>query len=267
MPAVPLARLKKQIADLTLNYTRPAEFVHDVDALLEYYGDHVFRTGMATQPAPLAPMYHTPPLVLRQLEMELAPLVQANPNATLKLTDALWQARHLETRLLAVILVGRLPASHSEQVVQRLQAWAAPQEERRLLDALIVQGTAGLIAHRPDALLSLIRTWLSSSDAAVMGLGLRALLPLIRDEEFENLPPIFAAVSPVLQSAAPAVQAELLEVTRALARRSPAETTFFLKQILSMAPAPAVTRMARKVLPELPPILQASLREYVIPRP
>jgi hypothetical protein len=78
-----------------------------------------------------------------------------------------------------------------------------------------------------------------------------------------NLTPIFETIEPVFKAAPAALQFDLQELITALYLASPSETTYFLQQILkgtrSAHPAVALRRM----LPDLPPELQVSLREIL----
>jgi hypothetical protein len=93
--------------------------------------------------------------------------------------------------------------------------------------------------------------------------GIQALVPLIASADFDNLPPIFETIEPILKVAPAALQFDLQELIINLYRASPSETLFFLQQIVkgtkSQLPAVALRRMS----PDLPPELQTSLREIL----
>jgi hypothetical protein len=98
-------------------------------------------------------------------------------------------------------------------------------------------------------------------------MGLHALLPLIRDPDYQNLPPVFGSISPLLQSAPGAIQVELIEVISALARRTPKETVYYLRQVLTVAQGTGATRLIRKALPAFDAEGQASLKSALQMRP
>ena len=56
------------------------------------------------------------------------------------------------------------------------------------------------------------------------------------------------------------LQSELLAVLQALARRSPAETAYFLRQILTLVSDPLIPRLIRRCLPSFSPETQVGLR-------
>jgi len=93
--------------------------------------------------------------------------------------------------------------------------------------------------------------------------GIQALVPLISSPDFDNLPPIFETVEPILKASPAALQSDMQELLIALYKASPDETVYFIQQILkdSKSPLPAVT--LRRMSPDLPPDFQVHLRELL----
>jgi hypothetical protein len=65
----------------------------------------------------------------------------------------------------------------------------------------------------------------------------------------------------LFQASPTGLHAELVEVAKALVQRSPVETGYFLRQILTLSSNPNTARVVRRLLPEFSPELQASLRK------
>ena len=109
----------------------------------------------------------------------------------------------------------------------------------------------------------LVKEWLHPNRQRMWSNGIQALVPLISSPDFDNLPPIFEIIGPILKAPPAALQFDLQELITALYLASPSETTYFLQQILkgtrSSLPAVALRRM----MPELPQELQISLREML----
>ncbi len=262
MPAIQLERLKAQAAELAEHFGSPAAFVHRLHGLLDFYADRTRRPGLTGAPPPLIPAYQAAPPVLRQVIRALAPQAAKDIEASLALADALWAEDYLECRLLAAQLLGVLSPSPSEPILERVSAWAQAEREDQALTALFNQGLAPMIAENPDAVLALADGWLTATQRNAKILGLRVLAALLEDSSFENLPAVFRLLGPSAQSAPSALRPHLLKVIQALARRSPPETAFFLRQTLareSGAPGPAW--LARKSLDAFPEENQISLRE------
>jgi hypothetical protein len=87
------------------------------------------------------------------------------------------------------------------------------------------------------------------------------LLPLICDPAFENLPVFFRLIQQLCQAAPAALRPDLLDVLAALARRSPQETAYFLRQTLIFPDSPDTPWLIRQSLSQFPPEMQSSLRQ------
>jgi len=260
MPAAELSRLRAQINGLIGRFADPASFRLALRDLLEMYANRAYRPGHAVQPQPLLPSYRVAPLITHQLELELSKTCLEQPEQALDIVEALWRDPYLEPRLLAATLLGAVPASYGEAVVQKLRGWAVPAENFRMLDALFRHSTTSLRRSAPQLLLGLYEEWVNSSQAATQALGVRALIPIIEDPAFENLPPVFRLISPLVQQSPAPIHTDLQAALEALARRTPVETAYFLRQALSMAPGPGIARLIRRCLPLFGPAQQASLR-------
>ena len=260
MPAIQIARLQAQMAQLMDLYRQPALFVRSLHDLLDAYTDHTYRPGQAVKAQPLLPHYRVPLPFIRQVEIELAVLCRQDAQAGLALADALWADAYFEPRLLAIYLLSLAPVSPPEPVLQRISAWAQPEEDRQVLRALISRGTARLLREQTDCWSELVKNWLASAQLPVQAMGLHALLAIIEDEDFQNLPVIYHLISPTHHRLPARLQADLLAVLQALARRSPAETAFFLRQILTLSSDPLIPRLVRRCLPFFSPEMQDGLR-------
>jgi len=261
MPAIDLARLKKQTARLADLFDQPSAFLREVREILEFYVNRSLRSqGVA--PSSVLPTYRTPTVVLRQMETELGPIAEKRPIQALELADALWDEGWLETRLLAAILLGRIPPQE-ERLLARLTAWTQAVRDPSVRAALLTTSLTRLRKETPDLFLVLVKEWLHPARQRMWSNGVQALVPLISSPDFDNLPPIFEVVEPILRVSPPTLQFDLQELIIALFEASPDETTYFIQQILketkSRLPAVALRRMS----PELPPELQASLREML----
>jgi len=128
-------------------------------------------------------------------------------------------------------------------------------------------GANRLRREYPERWLELLRLWLTDKNTAVQKIALRAILPAIQDREFENLPPLFQMVEPILKSPLPALQTELVEILQALASRSPVETAYLLRQALAVSDRPLTIRIVRRLLPLFSPEEQNRLRSLMSSSP
>jgi len=261
MPAIDLARLKKQTAQLGDLFDQPSEVVRQVREILEFYVNRSLRSqGVA--PSSVLPTYRTPTVVLRQIETELGRVAEKQPIQALELADALWDEGWLETRLLAAFLLGRIPPQE-ERLLARLTAWTQAVRDPSVRAALLTTSLTRLRNETPNLFLILVKEWLHPARQRMWSNGVQALVPLINSPDFDNLPPIFEVVEPIIKVSPAALQFDLQDLIAALYNASPDETIYFIQQILSETKNPLPAVSLRRMLPDLPSGLQTSLREIL----
>ena len=262
MPAVDLSRLKKQAAALADLFDQPEAFLRALHEMLELYVNRTLRTKNVAAPISVLPSYRTPSIVLRQIENELNLIANRKPAEALILADELWDDGYLETRLLAAFLLGRIPP-REERLLARLTAWTGQVRDPEVRTALLTTSLTRLRREAPDNFLILVREWLHPAREKLWPNGIRALLALIADPDFENLPPVFEIVRPVIDNAPPAMQVDLRTLLTALYEASATETAFFLKQLIRDSQNPNTPIILRRMAPNLPKGLADSIRPLV----
>ena len=261
MPAIDLARLKKQISLLADIFDQPEEFLREHREILDFYVNHTLRSqGVA--PSSVLPTYRTPPVVLRQIETTLGRVAEAQPVQALELADALWDEGWLETRLLAAYLLGRIPPQE-ERLLARLTAWTQQVRDPDVRAALLTTSLSRLRNETPDLFLILVKEWLHPARQRMWSNGIQAIVPLVNTPDYDNLPPIFELAEPIVKSAPAALQFDMQELLTTLYNASPDETIFFIAQILKKTKSPLPAVSLRRMLPNLPETLQADLREIL----
>lgn len=261
MPAIDLARLRKQTAQLADLFNQPADFLRELKELLEFYVNRTLRS-QDVAPSSVLPTYRTPVVVLRRIEAELNSVASANPTQALALADALWDEGWLETRLLAAFLLGRIPLQE-ERLLARLTAWTQATRDPSLRNAWLTTGLARLRQEAPQLFLVLVKEWLYPTRQRMWSNGMQALIPLVESEDFDNLPAIFELVKPVFKASPAILQSDLRDLLIALYKASPEETIYFLQDILrkTKSPLPAIT--LRRISPDLPTGLQTEARKLL----
>jgi len=259
MPAIDLARLKTQAARLSEKFGQPQAFVHDLNELLDLYTNRTIRATQTARRLSL-PTYHTPRPVLRQIESELDVSAVSRPEEAIALTKALWEAGSLESRLLAAYLLGNIPTAQAIPALVRLPDWLAESTDKEVHAALLTDALACLRRENLEAFFSLLEGWLGSPRSALQVWGLQALVPLLKDPGFENLPAVLRILRPAVRAAGPATQLDLQACLTALEQASRTETLAFLREVLADSPSPMLQRTLRRILPTFSPELQAVLR-------
>ena len=261
MPAIDLARLKKQTANLADIFGEPAAFLRELREVLEFYVNRSLRS-QSVAPSSVLPTYRTPVAVLRQIEKELGPVAEQQPILALELADALWDEGWLETKLLAAFLLGRIPPQE-ERLLARLTAWTQAVRDPEVRAALLTTSLTRLRKETPDLFLVLVKEWLHPARQRMWSNGVQALVPLISSPDFDNIPPILEIVEPIIKVSPAALQFDLQELIITLFEASPDETIYFLQQILKETRSPLPAAALRRMLPELPQELQTNLRDML----
>jgi hypothetical protein len=265
MPAIDLARLRKQANRLADFFFLPDEFMKHLREMLEFYVNHTLRTKENVAPGSNLRTYRTPPAVLTQIENELRAVAEANPEFALELADILWDEGALETRLLASFLLGRIPPQE-ERLLPRLTAWTQQIRDADVRSALLSTSLTRMRKETPNQFLNLIREYLHPARLRTWSNGIQALLPMIADATNANLPPIFDMVEPIIEEAPSTLQNDLTDLIVALYRASSNETTFLLKHILTNTQNPMTVVTMRRIATSFPPPLQKELRDLLRPQ-
>ena len=260
MPAIRPEILRRQSALLADEFYQPEVYLRSLHHLLDQYANRAYRSGQVGKPKPLLETYDVPLPVLRQLLLDLEPRARQAPEAALALSKELWDESYLETRWLAAGLLGKIPI-RSEQILNQLKSFLKTAINDRVISTLFDQGLVWLRNSHPETIIEQAQEWLTSSEASEQALGLRILLPLAGDPRYENLPVLFKLLAPLCCEAPSLVRPDLVDVIETLARRSPREKAFFLRESLGFGACTTTAWLMRQVLPVFPADIQASLRE------
>lgn len=262
MPAIDIARLKIQSAVLVEQFDQPAVFLKELHQILDVYADLTIRQGVVASPVSVLPAYRVPQAVLRQIEMELGPLAATFPEQAMTLTDNLWKDGYLESRLLAAILLGRI---HPETplLLERITAWVSRTRDEQLRLALLRASLARIRKESPSKFLQMMRAWLDPTAPKMWANAIHAIIPLLEDPSYQNLPPVYNLLSPVIKSMPSIMQNDLADLINALYSASPVETTYFLRQVITGASSPQMPTTIRRILPQLPATLRPVILEMV----
>ena len=198
---------------------------------------------------------------MRRILLELDPLAQEDAAGALALADAFWERSVLEFRLMAANLLGMVTPEDPLPILERVQAWNADNQEDTLLAAIADKGLARLRAESRELFIEQLADWLSSVELAVQKLGLQALLALVNQTRFQNLPVAFRLLAPLIQEAPRELRPYILSILRPLAQRSPQETAYFLRQAVTQGRAPPTLWLARHALDFFPEDNRQKLRE------
>jgi hypothetical protein len=260
MPAIHLPRLRRQAAELAEKFENPRAFNQELKDLFEFYSDRTRRPGQTGAPSPWIKVYKVPDPVLRRIYLEIAPLAGAYPEKAFDLVVVLWQEPLFEHRLIACRLLGEIPSSEHQRLLALLEEWVNENEEESLLECIATQSLVRLREENPEVLTAQIEKWLGSQGIKYQKLGLIALLAQLTATEFENLPAVYRLLGMHMPTASKGLRPYLRDLLKPLARRSPLETAFFLRQSLEGSDNPVIPWLIRHSMEFFPKDVQSSLK-------
>ena len=263
MPAVNPTRMRFQVEALMAHYTEPKAFHLALTDLFELYANHALRFGDAVGIRPMIPIYHLPAPLLRQLEVDLGRVVADNPQPALALTDELWQDIYYEVRKIAITVLGLYPLDDPHAVLDRLDQWITPQLDLSLLPKIFSSGTRQLQNRYPAVWENYLETFLQSEDPQRVSVGFLGLAEGLNNPQFHNLPALFRLVGPHVRDPQPQTLKSLTTLIRSMAKFSPTETGYFIKQVLSVAFSPELKRMIKDSLSAFPSEVQEELKPLI----
>ena len=279
MTAIHLPRLRKQVNELAPYCSEPVVFLRKLKDLFDFYGDRTLRPRQAAAKPTAIPAANVPQPVLREVASALTPYAASTPHLILDLSRELWKYGWLEHRLLACQLLGKLPPSQAEDILEVVDDWCRDNHEDALLHAIAERSLTPLHRHEEDLLIEKAVEWIGVPEQKKSGqkmptaaavsyqkLGLHTLIPLINDPGFENLPRIYTAIKPILQAPPNVLRPDLLDLIRRLAQRSPQETAFYLRNLYRESPSTSLAWLIRRSLTDFPVETQQGLKEMLNPQ-
>lgn len=266
MPAIQLSRLNAEIQFLTTRIEDQEHFVRSLIDLFERYAAWSFRQGDSSRRNIQIPQYHLPPIVMQKLALSLRPFCASNPVGVKNLAETLRTGSHLETRQLAITLLGMLIEGEPVLFMQTVERWLISEKENFLRVELLRKGCEKMRRDYPLVWLDRIEDWLASTEPIWKSSGLQALTASLNDATFSYLPNVFRLATDLMIQAPQALSTPLQELLDAMINRSAVETGFFLQQILLRNASAETARLVRKKLPRLPNQSQQALRTLLADR-
>ena len=237
---------------------RSCLFLHKLEEILEYYTNYTLRASQVIQKSNLA-TYNTPRPVLLQIENAIEKLADQKPHAAVNLIDALWKASFYETRLLSAFLLGTIPPALAMSLLTRLPERLYETQDQGIKNALLTSAFARLRRENPHILMMMISEWLNAPGPKTQSWGLHALIPLIQQLGYDELPKIFKILRPAIETVSTSTEMDIQVCINALYLISPIETIHYLNEILQETKNPQVVRIFIRYMRGFPPEKQKEL--------
>jgi len=262
MTAINPARLRIQSVELSEKYSDPEAFVRELHDILDFYAVRVRKNKITRTPLLLQSHQVAPP-VLRAIEAELKNPINTQPSQGILLIDTLWEEEWVETRTLAISLLGELPPINPDSILKRLKSWLSDCKSDTIRILLPTRGLSRLAEENFALVLEFFQELLSSPSKNNCQAVLFGIIPFAEGQDFENLPILYKFLDLILLVDEQGLIKEILEVLKILIQRSEQESLYFLEKQLSTASKPRILRVIRQILPSFSKQNQAFLREVL----
>jgi len=238
--------------------------------IFELYANRTLRIGEPISSQPLIPMYHLPDLVTRQVELELRPHIHEDPLlaiaiaddlwtdaffdhedslSAIAIADDLWTDAFFEIQHLAGFILGLIITDDPEPICTRLENWLTPDLDKTLASDLLSYGTRSIQSAFPVVWEQFIESYLTHKDPKMVALGLQGVRARLGVHSDKLLPSVFRLISPLIRDVDQDLSKELEHLIKALVSVSPTETTFYLKQAVSVSESKGTARLVKQCLP------------------
>lgn len=249
MAAIDLTRLNKQIEALKEVFSQPAEFRKRLHETLQFYHRYAHRKHKDAVPVSFMRVYDLPEQILPQVANGLSLKARQDSRETLAVVDELWEDEHFEARDLAAHLLGQVPLQAKADVFDRVRQWSSVPLDRAVVNSVFNKGSQRLQSEDPKGWTEFVGNLLASPLERQQNHGLYALSLLVEQSHSDQLPQFFRWIRPFIQSDQTLLQPNLSQVIAVLARRSPAETAYVLKEVLSDTDGSGIEQRVRSYLP------------------
>ena len=230
MPPIDLARLRARTSTLAERFDDPAATASAVRHLLDDYSDRTHRPSPRVASRSLGYSFKVAAPVLRAMMAALRGPAEANPPAALAAADQLWQNGSREERRIAAELLGQVASQHPAQALALIEDWMLRIESAETADALAEHGLAPLMRSDSARYLAEAQRWVTFPHKWVRRFALAALMALVKDKQWDNVPGALAVVRLAMADPDGDVRREAVAVLEGLAPKSPAEIGQFLRE-------------------------------------
>ncbi len=230
MPPIDPAILRARTAALPGKFPNAEALATFVRRLLDEYADRTHRASPQVVSSAVANAYKAPAPVVRGIVNALRAPVRADPPAALRAVAAIWAGGSREERRIAAELLGQVALAAPAETLALIDTWAPQIESAETAEVLAELGLGPLMLADPPQYLEHARRWVISPVRWVRRFALAAMLPLVKDRQWDNVPGALAVLRPVMTEADGEVRRAAANILEKLGPKSPAEVSRFLRE-------------------------------------
>lgn len=261
MPAIHLDRLEQQLNQVFTTGIPGEVFRQNFLSLVEAHANLAYQEGKDIQRKSLIPKLQLPPILMHRIQLRLISIAKTNPNLAIEYAEQLWTINFYETKLLSSIILGNLPESSTQLVVQKFLDFGLSANDFEIHQILLLNGSKNIRQTSQNKWLEIIYSWIDSNQTSHIILAISAVRALVQEPSFINLPRIFKIITPLFSIENRRVTSALLMLMTDLVEKNSNETAYFLSSTM-LSGAPKITaQFIRKILKLFPPKERQILRD------
>jgi 3-methyladenine DNA glycosylase AlkC len=228
MPAIDIAQIRGEAAELTRLYGDPESFASATREFFQVHSVPTYKQSpIVSVHAPLK-SFGTPPSVLRTLLGALRKVATINPLHTTAVAERLWADPIREQRRLAIemlgLTVGGCPAE-AEAVMLR---WLNALDDLELVDRLAAVVCSPWLMGDLYVRIEQVRQWVNSPHKYQRQFGVVALSALAKNRTFRDVSAALGVMTGVMRESDVEVRKSIAHALRDLSVNGPGEVARFL---------------------------------------
>lgn len=231
MPAIHIAKLRKQAVELAEYFFEPERFDFHFTQLLDFYSNRTKKPGKPKSSATRLKTYEVQDPIIRAVLTEIEPFATQDPVAALSLACLLWEKLVLEKRIMAIRLLGILPQEDSRSTVKLIEKWVKNNHDDQLLVEFSSHPLLKLHLSHWKLYLTHLNKWLGSENQILIRLSLTSISKMLNERDIADLPPIFKLLTPYFSDPPFKLRSLLSPILKSLTRQSPDEVMYLIRQI------------------------------------
>ena len=248
MVAINLSRLAKQLEELRECFDDPEKFLASLHRFFSFYHQYSHRKHHDTIPESFMRQYDLPMQIVPQLELSLRQTVIKEVAQSYALVDVLWQDNFFESRDLACYILGHLPEAENERVLFQVKEWLSQPLDRAVVASIFDKACQGILNDSPLLFRDLVKELLESPEVWRKRQGLFALSLYLPKAESKDLPTVYSMIRPFISQSDLQLQSRLAELVHSLAKQSPGEVVYLLKEVLADTEGAEIEQRLRSYL-------------------
>lgn len=248
MVAINLTRLAKQLEELQASFDEPETFLASLHRFFSFYHQYSHRKHRDTIPESFMRQYDLPMQIVPQLELSLRQTVKSQVAQSYALIEVLWRDSYFEARDLACFILGQLPEEENDRVMAYIKDLLNQPQDRAVVASIFDKACQGVLNSNPNLFRGLVKELLEGPEVWRKRQGLFALSLYLPKAESNDLPTVYGMIRPFISQSDLQLQNRLAELVQSLAKQSPGEMVYLLKEVLADTEGPEIEQRLRSYL-------------------